>query len=277
MRFAPNARACPPTSRGRASAHSPTRCSTRTPRCAPRSIISGGSSCSRPACGGRIRDGSVPWAPVVASPTAAGCSTPCPNATLITTSRPTRSPARPRRSRQRASNGGRMRLPTILHAVAGDRLLSVRKSADTSVVLFDQSVTVTTGRSITVFATGIGTDVAALVLPDEDGIPINGAIRVLNASPTMGPADVYITDPGADLSTATPVASNLAFRAISGTAFLSGGQVRFTTPGTTTVVLTGPTLTLTSGQIRTVVALDAPGGGTPLTTATLVDRSVVGR
>jgi len=162
-------------------------------------------------------------------------------------------------------------------AVAGDRLLSVRKSADTSVVLFDQSVTVTTGRSITVFATGIGTDVAALVLPDDDRIPINGAIRVLNASPTMGPADVYITDPGADLSTATPVASNLAFRAIAGTASSSGGQVRFTTPGTITVVLTGPTLTLTSGQIRTVVALDALGGGTPLTTATLVDRSVVGR
>src|SRR5207249_3722180 len=49
-------------------------------------------------------------------------------------------------------------------------------------------------------------------------------------------------------------------------------QVRFTTPGDTTLLLAVPALTPAAGQVRTLLALDAASGGTPLTSATLTDR-----
>ena len=157
----------------------------------------------------------------------------------------------------------------------GQRQIDVRKTADPTVVVLSQAVTVAASTDYTVMATGLDPDLAALILTDDNSkIYIGGgSIRVVNASPTMGAADVYITAPGADLTTSTPVATSLAYRAAAGYFGPFGSaQVRFTTPGTTTVVLTGPTLTLVMGQIRTVVALDAGGGGTPLTSVALTDR-----
>jgi len=162
-------------------------------------------------------------------------------------------------------------------AMAGDRQVAVRRTSDTSIVVLDQTVTVAAGGDYTVLATGSGTGIAALVLTDDNTTlsPGHARLRIVNASPVMGAADVYVTAPGTDLSTATPVATSLAFRAATAYVAVTGGapwQVRFTTPGDTTLLLAVPALTPAAGQVRTFLALDAATGGTPLTSATLTDR-----
>jgi hypothetical protein len=165
---------------------------------------------------------------------------------------------------------------TYALTLAGTRAIAARKTADTSIVVFDTTVTIADATDYSVLVTGTGSDVRALVLADTNAAPPSGSvrIRVLHASPGMGPVDVYVAAPGADLTAETPDATNLAFRAATTYLTLPAGshEVRFTTTGTKTVVLTGPTLALTGDQIRTVVALDAAGGGMPFTFATLNDR-----
>jgi hypothetical protein len=82
-----------------------------------------------------------------------------------------------------------------------------------------------------------------------------------------------VTAPGGDISTVSPTVSNLAFK--SATDYLSvaaGSYEVFVTPtGTKTVAIDTGAINLTAGQIRTAVALDAPGGGVPLSVILLDD------
>ena len=90
-----------------------------------------------------------------------------------------------------------------------------------------------------------------------------GQVRVVNASPTMGPADVYIVNAGSSIGGTTPVAAKLAFNQATSyqSEAIGNYQVFMTQPGTTNVYLnTGP-LALTQSQFQTVVAIDAIGGG----------------
>lgn len=159
-------------------------------------------------------------------------------------------------------------------AAVGDRHVVVRRTSDTSIVVVDTVVTIAAAVTLSVLATGLGTDLGALALTEEDKFYLTGTVRIIHASPSMGTVDVYITSPGADLGAQTPVATALAYRAATANLGLLAdtAQVRFTATGTTTELLTGPKLKIGSAQVRSVVALDAPGGGLPYTLATLVDR-----
>ena len=96
-------------------------------------------------------------------------------------------------------------------------------------------------------------------------------LRVLNASPGLGTVDVYVVTPGTDLNTLTPSVSSLAFESSSGYVTKSAGswEIVFTSPGQKTALVTTSTLTLASGQIRTVIALNGETGR--FTTAVLPD------
>jgi hypothetical protein len=96
---------------------------------------------------------------------------------------------------------------------------------------------------------------------------------VINASPTLGSADVYIVTSGTSIAGMTPTVSNLAYQAASGYQSLAAGsyQVVFTPPGQQLPVVTTNAQSFASGQVRTVVALDAQGGG--FTTAVLSDKN----
>ena len=113
------------------------------------------------------------------------------------------------------------------------------------------------------------------VLTDNNAAPDSGKVkvRVVHGSPSAGPVDIYVTAPGGDISTVSPTVSNLAFK--SATDYLSvaaGSYEVFVTPtGTKTVAIDTGAINLTAGQIRTAVALDAPGGGVPLSVILLDD------
>jgi hypothetical protein len=172
-----------------------------------------------------------------------------------------------------AANQSYRAATAYLPALAGSRQVLIRRTADTTFVVANQAVTVAASADYSVLATGLGPDLAALVLTDDNSFVYTiGTVRVVNASPGIGTVDVYITPPGADLTTQTPVATSLAYRAATANLALLAdtAQVRFTATGTKTELLTGPKLKAqNSFQIWTVVALDAAGGGTPFTFTTM--------
>jgi hypothetical protein len=163
-----------------------------------------------------------------------------------------------------------------LSVPAGTRNLQVR-AAGTSTVVIDADATAAQGESYTVIATGPVAAIAPLVLEDDLTTPAAGNIklRLVHASPTAGPVDIYVTAPGADLTTVTPTLANVPFRAASDYLEVPAGtyRVRITPAGSKTVAIDVDGVTLTSGQIRTAVAVDAPGGGAPLGAILLADRN----
>ena len=93
-------------------------------------------------------------------------------------------------------------------------------------------------------------------------------------APQVRPAvDIYVTAPGADLETALPVLTSVEFGDVADYLEVPAGdyQVRVTPAGTKVVALDSGTLTLESGQVRTVIAVDAPGGGAPFDLLVLAD------
>ena len=131
--------------------------------------------------------------------------------------------------------------------------------------VFDVSVPVTSSKNTTVLMTGPMSGVKSVVLTDGGTTAVtgDGFVRVLNASLTMGPADVYIVAAGTSLAGVKPVAANVGFDQDGGYQQVAAGdyEVVLTTPGTQTVLLdTGP-INLTAAQNWTLVVLDRAGGG----------------
>ena len=159
---------------------------------------------------------------------------------------------------------------------AGARNVKVRATG-TSTVVIDQNATVTAGRTYTVLATGRLASIAPLVLEDDLTNPAAGNVklRLVHASPTAGNVDIYVTAPAADLATAAPTLSNVAFLAASDYLEVPAGtyRVRITPVGTKTVAIDVNNVALAAGQIRTAVAVDAPGGGAPLGAILLADEN----
>ena len=157
---------------------------------------------------------------------------------------------------------------------AGARNVQVRASGTTTVVI-DVTPTLVAGTDYTVLAVGPVASIEPLLLTDENTPPAagNAKVRLVHASPTAGLVDIYITAPGADISVATPALANVDFKAASPYVTAPAGdyQVRVTAAGTKTVALDTGTLTLGAGQIRTGIALDAPGGGLPVGAVVLAD------
>jgi hypothetical protein len=149
---------------------------------------------------------------------------------------------------------------------SGSRHIEVL-TVSNSTSVFDQSISITASANQTLLLTGPVAKIQPLLLTDgATNTTIttgDGKVRVVNASPTMGPADVYILNSGASLAGATPVSPGLAFdKATDYTlASIDDYEVIMTQPGTANVFLSTGPLALTQGQFQTVVAVDATGGG----------------
>jgi hypothetical protein len=165
---------------------------------------------------------------------------------------------------------------TYYPVLTGSRLLAVRRTADTTVKVLDQPLTISENVDYTVMAVGNAAGVSGVVLTDDNTVPTAGNVklRAVHAAPSSGAVDVYITSPAGDITTTAPQITNLAFR--GGSTYLSlpaaAYRVRFTPTGTKAISLDVTISALASGAIRTVVALDRAQGGAPLTSATLTDR-----
>src|SRR5262249_6184502 len=120
-----------------------------------------------------------------------------------------------------------------------------------------------------VLMTGSG----AIVLTDNHSTPASGdfSVRVVNASSFLQTADVYVVTAGTDITTVSPTFSGVTFPSASSYVPLASGsyQVIFTLPRQKLAILTSGSFTFTSGEVRTVLALDGLGGG--FTTSVIAD------
>jgi Domain of unknown function (DUF4397) len=163
--------------------------------------------------------------------------------------------------------------------ISGTRHLQILPAGSTSNPIVDESVTSTASGEATVVVEGLSPNVSGLILTDSNTAPASDTamLRVVNAAPNMGTADVYMVEAGSSLVSGQPTVPELAYGAVSSyqtltiptTSTTEVFSVFFTKPGTTQAVLaTGP-ITFSSGQIRTLVALNSLNGG--FTFVTLAD------
>ena len=168
--------------------------------------------------------------------------------------------------------------------LTGGRTLVLKKTADTSVTVATLPFTVADGTDYTVYATGGngGGAVTNFISTDANPVPTASQVevRILNLSPAAGALDVFVTAPNADLSAATPTASNLGYQATSQYVVFAPAtyQVRAVPAGTlpaarsSSITVTINNVALAGGTGRTVVVADRAAGGAPLTGFVLSDR-----
>lgn len=161
-----------------------------------------------------------------------------------------------------------------LAASAGDHNLKVN-AAGTATTVIDADVTLADGTDYTVIASGLVAEITPIVLVDDNSTPAAGSARVraIHGAPSAPAVDIYVTAPGADLEAAVPVLTGVAFGDVADYLEVPAGdyQVRVTPAGTKTVAIDSGALTLESGQVRTTIAVDAPGGGAPFDILLLAD------
>ena len=138
--------------------------------------------------------------------------------------------------------------------------------------------TLSGGLHYTLLAYESGGTVKTVVLNEDDAVPaVGGAqLRIYDTALDAGPLDIYITAPGADLSTLSPTTSFGTLTSVAATTLLpySAGtyEVRVTGAGNKTDLrLDMPAVTLT-GQQSVIVALTPAAGGLLLNGSTLVEQ-----
>jgi hypothetical protein len=156
----------------------------------------------------------------------------------------------------------------------GQRNLKVNAAGTTTTVI-DSDVNLADGGEYTVIASGLVASIVPIVLEDDNTAPAAGNVKVraIHGAPSAPAVDIYVTAPGADLAGETPALTGVEFGDVADYIEAPAGdyQVRVTLAGTKTVVIDSGALTLTSGQVRTAVAVDATGGGGPFDLLLLSD------
>ena len=159
---------------------------------------------------------------------------------------------------------------------AGDHNLKVN-AAGTATTAIDADVTLADGTDYTVIASDLVAAITPIVLADDNTAPAagNARVRAIHGAPSAPAVDIYVTAPGVDLGAATPVLTGVAFGDVADYLEVPAGeyQVRVAPAGTKTVAIDSGALTLESGQVRTAIAVDAPGGGAPFDLLVLADSN----
>jgi hypothetical protein len=175
---------------------------------------------------------------------------------------------------------------TALYSAVCDGSPSVvlQRTANTAVTVATIAFTVVQGEDRTVYAIGGtgGGAVTGFTTTDDNAAPASGQarVRIVNMSPTAGAIDVFLTAAGADLTTATPNATNLAYQGTSAYLNVAPGTYTFravpagTAPASrgASVTITQAGIALAGGTGRTIVTADNNVGGTPLRAFVLSDR-----
>lgn len=158
---------------------------------------------------------------------------------------------------------------------AGARNLRVRATANPSLVVIDVTPTLAASTDYTVIARNLVASIEPWLLTDDNTAPAAGSIklRLVHSAPGAPTVDIYVTTPGADLGVSTPTLTDVPYAAASNYLAVPAGtyQVRVCPANTTTVAIDSGALTLAAGQIRTAVAVDSPGGGSPFGAVVLPD------
>ena len=134
-----------------------------------------------------------------------------------------------------------------------------------SAPILDQSFSFPASENLTMLLSGPAASIRTVVLTDGGTTSVSGSgyVRVVNASSTMGPADVYIVPAGSGIGGVSPVTAGLGLDQDTGYHVIVAGnyQVFMTAPHSPNALLSTGSVTLTAAQNQTVVALDGSAGG----------------
>jgi hypothetical protein len=151
--------------------------------------------------------------------------------------------------------------------------------AGTQTTVLSQTLMLMGGTDYTAFAMGTvrGPQPLFLVTYGDNLLPRPAntiSLRVVHAAAGAPAVDVYVGTPWAPVTGATPVLRNVPFGAASSHLDIPNGiyQGRVAVAGTKTIAINSPIVREPGGAVRTLVAVDNPGGSTPFEIIALVDR-----
>lgn len=164
--------------------------------------------------------------------------------------------------------------------------VKVTPAGNSGVIPIDADLTLAAGGAYDVLAVGTLATLEPLVLND-DPRPVNAyaKVRIVHAAPAAAAAsvDIYVTAPGTDINDVEPTLSAVPFKANTGYIPLPANTETATTyvvtvtPAGTKDAAIGPAeFTFFAGDVVTVVAIDALGGGTPLGVIVQADSTIGG-
>jgi hypothetical protein len=127
------------------------------------------------------------------------------------------------------------------------------------------------------FAGGKSPALNILLLTDNNALPAgqNIKVRVVHGAPSAPAVDIYVTTPFEALGNKTPVLASVPFGVASGYLEVPASlyQARVAVAGTKTIAIDSHRLVTWPGIIRTVIAVDQKGGGSPFDFIILPDRN----
>jgi hypothetical protein len=154
-----------------------------------------------------------------------------------------------------------------LNPPPGDYNFKVVDSATQSVQAINLDATLEIGTRTSVFAVNrLDTGIEALVLADDPrSVATEAMVRIVHGSPAAGLVDIYVTAPGTDITTVAPAFEDVPFKADTGYVALAEGtyDVSVTPANDPSTVAIFATLPFSAGDVFTVIARDAVGGGAP--------------
>lgn len=157
-----------------------------------------------------------------------------------------------------------------LSAHAGSHQIQVEASG-TSNAFLTQALTFNSGTDTTILPFNFSSSPQSLTLTDDNSAPTSGnaKLRLIHVSPSLGTADVYIVSPGTDINTVSPTISNFAFGSASAYQSARNYEIIYAFAGQKITAIDSGSQSLSAGQIRTFVGLNAQSGG--FTDAILAD------
>jgi hypothetical protein len=156
---------------------------------------------------------------------------------------------------------------TYLEVPADTYNLKVTPENDSETVVLDFDATVDPSGEYSVLAINFLAEIEEWILLDDNrSIATEVKVRIVHGSPSAGNVDIYVTPEGADIADYDPSFTNVPFRAQTGYVSLLDGiyDVTVVPTGTLTPAIGPLTLDLKKGEVYTVIARDAAGGGGPL-------------
>jgi len=151
--------------------------------------------------------------------------------------------------------------------VPDDFNIKVTAADNAGAIVIDADVSLVAGQAYDVLAVGPLATIEPLVLNDDPrSVSLFAKVRIVHASPTARDVDIYVTAPGTDITSVEPVLVSIPFKANTDFLELPAGtyDVTVTPAGSKTAAIGPATLSFSNGDVLTVIARDAVGGGAPL-------------
>ncbi len=106
--------------------------------------------------------------------------------------------------------------------------------------------------------------IKGVAYPDSQTVPASGEfqVRVINAAPSLGAADIYVLPFGTDVNTVTPTAANQPVGMATPYLSLSAGSyaISFTQPNFKNVLISSGSVTFNANTNRTIVGYTSQFG-----------------